>query len=560
MSDSRQSAFRNNALDNDELRKRRDFHALEIRRFNRTSMMMQKRQVTPVVDRPVDASSDPHSLIELTNRLRSNDPVVQQETISTFRRLLSAQVDPPIQGVIDAGAVDLFVHFLRSDNPNLQFEAAWALTNIASGSSEQTAVVISAGAVAIFVDLLRSPSEDVREQAVWALGNIAGDSSACRDFVISSGALKPLLELLDMDPPSSESLMRNATWTLSNFCRGRNPSPHWDSISQCLPVLAKIIYKEDSDILTDACWALSYLSDGDNTRIQALLDANICRRIVQLLMYPSDLVRTPALRTIGNIVTGTNVQTQMVINAAVLPALSAFLNMDSMANLRKEACWTISNITAGNSEQIQAVLDANIFIQLLAIIHNDDLRVQKEAAWAISNAITGGTPAQINYLIENGVIHPLCQLLDVNDTKMIKVILTALEHILAAGNDPNLGENKHAVAIELAGGMDKIEDLQQHDDDEIYLLTYNLIRMYFSDEDALSMDADHSDVSQFDSSSIQFGHGEGASAGGGYAGGYTGGYAGGAPGAGGQHMPPNGGAMPPQGGAPGAGGQHMFNF
>uniref|UniRef100_A0AAZ3Q325 Importin subunit alpha n=1 Tax=Oncorhynchus tshawytscha TaxID=74940 RepID=A0AAZ3Q325_ONCTS len=453
-------SFKNKGRDVETMRRHRNEVTVELRKNKRDEHLLKKRNVPQeesLEDSDIDSDFKGVSQSSSLSHYVTNG-LIQLSAVQAARKLLSTRL----------------IYSLLFPSPSLQFEAAWALTNIASGTSQQTQAVMLC---LYFLRLLQSPHQNVCEQAVWALGNIIGDGPQCRDYVISLGVVKPLLSFINPSIPIT--FLRNVTWVIVNLCRNKDPPPPMETVQEILPALCVLIYHTDINILVDTVWALSYLTDGGNEQIQMVIDSGVVPFLVPLLSHQEVKVQTAALRAVGNIVTGTDEQTQVVLNCDVLSHFPNLLTHPK-EKINKEAVWFLSNITAGNQQQVQAVIDAGLLPMIIHQLAKGDFGTQKEAAWAISNLTISGRKDQVEYLVQQNVVPPFCSLLSVKDSQVVQVVLDGLKNVLIMA-----GEEASTIAeiIEECGGLEKIENLQQHENEDIYKLAFEIIDQYFSGDD-----------------------------------------------------------------------------
>lgn len=130
----------------------------------------------------------------------------------------------------------------------------------------------------------------------------AGDGPHYRDICVEMGIIRLMLKFID-DTNVPRQFLQNVTWVIVNLCRHKQPVLAIEATQQLMPALKFLIGHQDSrvkngkifqtncfysnkfhfQVLTDAIWALSYITDMGCDQIQLVIDFGIVPYLVQFL-------------------------------------------------------------------------------------------------------------------------------------------------------------------------------------------------------------------------------------------------------------------------------------
>ncbi|KAG8948386.1 hypothetical protein FRC04_009756 [Tulasnella sp. 424] len=433
-------------------------------------------------------TDDCHINLEIVSGIYSDDRETRLEATVKVRRLL--QKRPPeeaAQPVINSALLGLIVDMLSSEDLEFRAEAAWILTNVASGTSEQTAAVVAAGAIPKLVALFPCDSIDAMDNALWALGNIAGDSQHLRDQVVQEGGVKPVLDVLDAPEQSGPKLLDTAAWALTCYLDAkRDKQLDFEVTRHMIPVLIKFIKNttdETSEPLTNVLKALDYIISNE-AAAEAILATGITPRLVEFCGAERDEVRFHAVRCVGAFTAGSEASTEAAIQAGFLTALKSCITSEHVGT-RQNACRAASNVAAGSLSQAQALFD-NGLVPLLLNVVSDPAEVPKpqtDAAWALATLAIKGTKndGMFGLLIQANSIEAISSGLSSPHYQALRVLLQGVETLM---NKPGYGHEEVVERFKAAGGPGRLVAIRDGLDTRgtyIGRIAIDLLRTHFKE-------------------------------------------------------------------------------
>ncbi|PVD31408.1 hypothetical protein C0Q70_06820 [Pomacea canaliculata] len=396
-----------------------------------------------------------------------------EESLKTLRRAL-AQGPEFIDTIFKVdNCLQSLVGVLTGSDTDLQSQAAWCLTNIATGGKNHTLAVAKAAAP-YFITYLTGSNTMLQDQCAWALGNIAGDSAECCKILQLQGCIPPLVKLLESPVPSC---IQSAAFALANLIRDVSENSKEAVNHGILPLLLKLLQTKDisTDLLCEVAWVLTYLTHSDDIAVQ-MVSMGFLSTIVNIIVHctvtdqiQEGQVVTPMLRALGNICSGPDdFSLTACENPRLMPALLELLKAP-LPHIARETLWVLSNMTSDYSI-VLSVVYGPLLQEILAQL-DKNIEFQEEALYVLCNMATHGETVS-GQLVAHGAVAKVVPLLKIFDLEVLHLALAFCEMTIRYSDEAKF-------IFEECGGLSHLEQLQNHPNSQIQEEAEEIIDTYF---------------------------------------------------------------------------------
>jgi len=402
-------------------------------------------------------------------------------------------------------------------------QLAWAVGNISGDGLSIRCTLLRAGWVDMLLQRLErmaaaatitssssstassSPMSDDDQEAwaslIWSLSNLHRERHKSLESVpLDLTSLTRITRVLHrtltfasarLSPPSSPSPKSAQVAVAASACMVAN---NFNSVTNTSTDVSANI-----DMLQDAAWMLSYLTTHMSDDILDRV-ATACvhtKLIGQCVNFLSQIqfrtLHAPLLRFIGNLCSGSAHATQICLDvglAAMLQNLLSSTGPDASAtSIRKEAYWIVSNLAAGSDIQIQLLFDHGI-LRCVADrwAHETQLPVQREMLFIWDNVLENCTRSQCCTFLGDfftTVIQACTSLVQCPDANILLRVLSIVRTILTRDAEELSGRFRVRARLEEEEDqlLDGLEQMQMHENEEIYEIAQKLLSDYFTDQE-----------------------------------------------------------------------------
>jgi hypothetical protein len=319
------------------------------------------------------------------------------DALVQIRCIVSVTGSPHNERIIhQPNLVPRLVQLMQHTDPQMQLEAFWCITNLASTTTEHVQILLSHQVAPTLVRGLQSTHEAVCKQSLWALENIAVDSTMGRDAVLAAGVFEEIQRLCILDAQTTMTVSNLVVlrW-MSSLLRSImqvKPYVEFSVLEPMIPVLRALLGIHDNEVTENVANALVSICTPEHPpncmrRTKALLGSGIIPLLVARLDVQHLPVQTAILQACIYITTCGDYETQALIDVGIIPVLMRLLHHPE-AIVRRRSASVLSNVAAGTHPQIQTMVEHPAFATQVAamLAHEPSSGVKCELIWIIQNA------------------------------------------------------------------------------------------------------------------------------------------------------------------------------